>query len=153
MTRVATTVAEHNLTTTEVAVYESPSIHLETPVSFVNNGAEAIEIRFPGQTVMFPLGVGKAIRANVGGNVYARASATTSVLVVGFGIEPISFGASSAGSLTPAEIAVLAESRTQKQLLAEQLLELRLIKAHLRIMTEENLEVRDLDIDQRVAGY
>jgi hypothetical protein len=147
MGRIATTVTEFNLTTAETLVYESPSIHLETAVSFVNNGAETIEIRFPGQTTLFPLGAGKAIRANAAGKVYARASATTSVLVVGFGIEPVSFGSTAAGAMTPAEVAILAESRTKKEILAELLVEARIANQHLAKLTDEQVTAADLDRD------
>lgn len=138
----------YTLDNVSIAVYNPPSIAQSTGVMFYNTGEETLHLSFGGGRTGFstdiPVKAGDKLMCNPIGIVYGSSAKGTKLLVA-TGIEITPGGLSSDGLSSAKAIAqIIAEGSTQKELLAELLLQLKLIQKTLNEAFDLGFDESDL---------
>jgi hypothetical protein len=125
-------------------VYDPPQAPLEVPITIVNQGGDVVELYTSRSNALIQLPAGKTFEANPSDVIKARAQTTTAYVQAIFNGRFGEVGATTSGGLSAADLEALANARTQKQLLAEILLELRIVNAYNKAAHDEEFTARDI---------
>ena len=120
---------------TSTEVYNAPKGEREIPVTLWNRGKQNLTISFQGGgaglATDWPLPSGAICTVNPENEIYAICPTGSSTLLVGTGIDMVVDGLSSTEGLSPSAMAqMIANSHTQKELLAQLLLQLKRLVAY-----------------------
>jgi hypothetical protein len=125
-------------------VYTPPGAPVDVPITVVNKGGDLVELYTSASNAVISLPAGKTFEANSSGIIKARAATSTAYVQTIFGGRFGDGAATTSGGLSATDLEALANSRTQKQLLTEILLELRICNAYNAAAHDEEFTARDI---------
>ena len=137
-------VARFTLTPGAQVVYVPTSAPREIEVTILNVGPGEALIKFHADQEALPVPAGSSARGNPSHQITAYSDAGCDVIVA-TGVSVFNAGVASTATPTNTELAAIAESRTQKELLVDLLLQSRLTNLYLSEMQGEVFRISDLD--------
>ena len=143
--RVAVDIKKHTLIAgTWKDVYTPPGAPIDVPVSVMNLGGDIIEVYTSASNASLPLAAGGFAVMNSSQPIKAKSLTAPALLLVAFGVNLGSAGATESGGASAADVELIAVANTSKQLLARVLLELKINNAYNSNAHNEELTTLDL---------